>query len=164
MVETDYHSMLLIPRLPNMKEFFTTIPGIVISLGAILAVAVTGLLFVIGLFKKGKNDEDDHLIKILSETVTALETKVDNQKRDHDLVTNDLTVKIDVLTKKVEDLEKENGLLINVLQGKDKDTQEFYKKVYEAINIGNNTFELVKTMSENQTKLMDILVAHFKKV
>lgn len=143
-----------------MLEFFTTIPGIVISLGAILAVVVTGLLYALGLWKKGKDGEDDRLIKILEGTVNALEQKVDNQKKEHDETVGMLTKKIDTLTDKVDHLEKENETLTKVLQGRDDATQTFYEQAFQAIDKTNNIFNMVKLQGENQTLLIKLLSKH----
>lgn len=146
----------------NMEQFFTTIPGIVISLGAILVVVVTGLLYLLGLWKKGKNQEDDRLIGLLQETVTALEDKVNFQKQEHDENMKELTEKIGTLITKVDFLELENKTLRDVLQGRDEQTQLFYKKAFEAIEIGHKTYEVVENMSKNHAELMKMLIEHLK--
>ncbi len=145
-----------------MEIFFTTIPGIVVSLGAILAVIVAGLLYVLGLWKKGKNGEDDRLIQILQDTVNALEEKVNNQKVEYDETADELTNKIDKLIRKVDHLEKENLTLREILQGRDEKTQLFYKKAFESMEIGVKTLVLVENMNKNHTELMKILVEHLK--
>lgn len=145
-----------------MKEFFSTIPGIVISLGAILAVVVTGLLYALGLWKKGKDGEDDRLIKILEGTVNALKVKVDNQKEEYDETIGKLTDKIDTLTSKVEHLEKENETLTKVLQGRDEQTQLFYKKAFEAIETGEKTYKSIENLNKNQEDLLAVLKQHLQ--
>lgn len=145
-----------------MKEFFSTIPGIVISLGAILAVVVTGLLYALGLWKKGKDAEDDRLIKILEGTVNALKVNVDDQKKEYDENIGKLTEKIDSLTIKVEHLEKENETLTKVLQGRDEQTQLFYKKAFEAIETGEKTYKTIENLNKNQEDLLAVLREHLK--
>ena len=147
-----------------MSQFFFTIPGVILSIGGIITVVVLGVLYIVGLFKKGKDQEDDRLIKILEGTVNALEQKVDNQKKEHDTMIQDLTVKIEELTETVGHLEKENQTLTKVLQGRDEQTQLFYKKAFEAIDTGNKTFALVEAMNKAHTELMKILVEHLKVV
>lgn len=128
-----------------MEYFFTTIPGIVISLGAILAVSVTGLLYVIGIFSKQKGERkkeqdagDDRLIKILQTTVEELEKKVNQQ-----------TIDIEELSIEVEELRRENKKYIEIFQGRDSDTKEFYKKAYEAIEISRQTHDIMTTVAES---------------
>lgn len=143
-------------------QFFNTTFGLIVLVGGVLAVAVVGLLYVIGLFKKGKDGEDDRLIKILQETVETLEKKVDKQKVEHDETVGGLTKKIDSLTEKVDQLERENKTLTEVLQGRDKKTQEFYEKAFKSIEIGEKTYNLVKTMNTNHESLMKLLIEHLK--
>lgn len=121
-----------------MKEFLTTIPGIVISLGAILSVVVIGLLFILGLWKKGKNGEDDRLIDILKSTVDALETKVNKQTTD-----------IEALTKEVRDLKRDNEKYIEIFQGRDKETKDFYERAYKAIDTVAQTHDIITTVAES---------------
>lgn len=146
-----------------MEKFFNTIPGIVISLGAILTVVVSGLLYVLGLWKKGKNGEDDRLINILQETVNELEKKVNGQKDTHDLEVKNLNDKIDGLVEKVDTLEKENQTLTRVLQGRDEETQKFYNKAFEAIDTGKQTHLLVEQMSKSQGEFIQVLKEFLQK-
>lgn len=145
-----------------MQAFFTSAIGIILTSAGVLVTAVVGLLYIIGLWKKGKDGDDDRLIKILQSTVIELEKKVDNQKKDHDETLKNLTTKINTLTTKVDELEKENRTLTSVLQGRDEQTQLFYKKAFEAIEVGNKTFALVENMNKNHTDLMKMLVEHLK--
>lgn len=145
-----------------MEHFLSTIPGIILTIGAIFTVVVVGALYVVGLWKNGKDGEDDRLINILKGTVDALEVKVNNQKKEHDDILASLNLKISDLTKKVDELEKENKTLVEVLQGRDQKTQEFYKKAFDAIEVGAKTFALVEAMNKNHTDLMKMLVDHLK--
>jgi len=54
-----------------MTGFLATTLGIVISIGGVFALVVVGGLYVLGIWKKGKDGEDDRLIKILEATVGA---------------------------------------------------------------------------------------------
>lgn len=119
--------------------------------------AFIGGLYLVSIYKGKKDGQDDRLINILQETVTALEKKVDTQKKEHDSTVTELTQKIDKLTEKVDHLEQENETLTKVLQGRDEKTQEFYKKAFEAIEIGQKTFNLVKSLSDSNTALLKIL-------
>lgn len=140
-----------------LEHFFTTVPGIIIAVAGLIGGAVVGGLYIVSVIKGKKDNSDDRLINILQDTVTALETKVDNQKKEHDSTVTELTDKIDKLTDKVDHLEKENETLTKVLQGRDDKTQEFYAKAFEAIEIGNKTFALVKSLADSNTELLKIL-------
>ena len=52
--------------------------------------------------------------------------------------------------------------LTKVLQGRDEQTQLFYKKAFEAIEVGSKTYTLVENMNKNHTELMKMLVEHLK--
>jgi antitoxin component HigA of HigAB toxin-antitoxin module len=147
-----------------MEQFFTTVPGIIISIGGILAVVIVGVMYTLGLWSGKKDNADDRLIGILKETVDALQVQVDNQKKEHDETVEALTKKIDTLTLKVDDLERENGTLIEVLQGRDKNTLEFQKQMLEAMKIGMETNGLAKQTSERLTELVTIMGDHLKAV
>lgn len=127
-----------------MENFLSTVPGIIISIGGIIAVAVVGVLYIVGLWKNKKDNADDRLIHLLQETVNEMEKKVNQQ-----------TLDIERLTKKVSDIERENETLVKVLQGRDEQTQTFYKEAFKA-------FELVETMNKNQTEFLSLLAKHFK--
>ena len=108
-------------------------------------VVVLGAVAVFGLWdKKAKerrkdvDGEEDRLIKLLKENVDNLIKKVDQQETD-----------IKKLTKKVQDLEHENTLLVRVLQGRDEETQKFYQQAYEAIKTINNSHEILSSMAQN---------------
>jgi len=83
-------------------------------------------------------------------------------EKNHDEVLTKLTKEIGNLTTKVDNLEKENETLTKVLQGRDDQTQVFYKKAFEAMEVAAKTFSLVDTMNKNHTELMKMLVEHLK--
>lgn len=138
-----------------METLLTSVWGTAITVGAVLSIIILGIFFVAGLYKKGKDGEDDRLIDILKGTVDALEQKVDNQKKEHDETLQVLTKKVTELTKKVDDLEEENTRLVDILQGRDAKTQEFYDRAIKS-------FTLVETMNTNMSELMKALTEHFK--
>jgi len=143
-----------------MEQFFTTFPGIIVTIGGILAVASVGGLYVAGLIKGKKDEADDRLINILQETVNALEEKVNKQKEDHDTEVGKLNEKIDKLTTKVSELEKENETLIEVLQGRDKSTLEFQKQMLDAMRVGMETNGLAKDTATKLQHLIDLMGQH----
>ena len=106
--------------------------------------------------KKEQNDGDDRLITILQTTVTELEKKVNKQTTD-----------IENLTQQVRRLREERETLKEVLQGRDAQTQEFYKQAFDAMKVGHETHamvsELVGTMkgtNENMTRLIEVISKH----
>jgi hypothetical protein len=134
-------------------QFFETTIGIIVGVGGVLSVASIGVLYVLGLVKGKKDNADDRLINILKETVDELERKVNKQ-----------TVDIENLTKKVDELERENSTLIEVLQGRDKNTLEFQKQMLDAVRIGMETNGLAKETSKKLGELIDIMGDHLKAV
>lgn len=147
-----------------MEHFFTTIPGIIIAVAGSVTILATAYFYGVGIVKGKKDNADDRLIHILKETVEELEKKVDNQKKEYDETVGTLTKKIDDLTEKVDELEKENSTLIEVLQGRDKNTLDFQKQMLEAMKIGMETNGLAKHTSEKLTELMGMMGDHLKAV
>lgn len=145
-----------------MSNFLSTAVGIILSIGSVFAVAVIGGLYVVGLLKGKKDDEDDRLINILDKTVKALQGEVKKQKEDGDTTIKSLNKKIDDLTIKVNELEKENLTLIKVLQGRDEQTAKFYSEAFKSMETAKATHKLVEDMNKNQTVLMTTLIDHLK--
>ena len=147
----------------------STIITNLIAGGSLLSLVILGGFALYGLFDKTKRERktqedgvEDRLIKLLNETNQALEEKLKKQKEGHDEVLDNLTKQIQELSDKVDDLESENETLVKVLQGRDEQTQLFYKKAFEAMEIGNKTHGLVVEMNKNQTDLMKVLIEHLK--
>lgn len=137
----------------TMELFLNTIPGIIITIGGILAVAIVGVMYIVGMWSGKKDNADDRLINILKNTVDELEKTVEKQ-----------TIDIEKLTLKVNDLDRENKTLIEVLQGRDKNTLEFQKQMLEAVRIGMETNGLAKETSRKIGDLVDIMGKHLKAV
>lgn len=136
-----------------MQEFFTTTLGVIISLGAILTVAVTGLLYIVGIFKKGKDGEDDRLINILKGTVDELEKKVNQQ-----------TLDIEKLTRELHKFKEENDRYIQIFQGRDEETKKFYDRAYAAMDKASETHDIMTTVAtsiaatnNSMNRLIDLL-------
>lgn len=131
-----------------MDILFSTIPGIIMSIGGLLAISAVGVSYFMGLFKKNNDNEDDRLIKILEGTVNALEKKVDDQKIESDKTIKNLTAKIDSLTRKIINLENENETLVKVLQGRDEVTRKFYEASFKSMETTEMTHALVLKIAE----------------
>lgn len=132
-----------------MEHFLTTAPGIIISVGSILAVVAVGVLYFLGLLKGKKDNADDRLIDILKTTVEELEKKVDKQRTD-----------IDELTTEVEELRRDNKRYIEILQGRDEATKEFYKQALESMQVSKATHEIVISLAESMKSMAETLAKH----
>ena len=121
-----------------IEHFFATIPGIIVGVGAVLSVASIGFLYVIGVIRGKKDNADDRLINILKTTVDELESKVNKQTTD-----------ISELTKEVHALKRDNEMLTKLLQGRDDQTQDFYKKGFAAMDTITQSHDILTTMAES---------------
>ena len=143
-----------------MNQFLATIWGGIATIGIVVGVIIAGILYIMGIFSKQKNERakeqnagDDRLIDILQKTVTELEKKVNKQ-----------TIDIESLTKEVHELKRDNAKYIEIFQGKDEATANFYKQGYEAMEISRKTHDImttvaesIKNTNENMSKLIDLI-------
>lgn len=141
-----------------MESLLTQLPyaGVVISIVVVILGIAAGL-YMLEAYRSKKvvyqNEADDRLNKILKDTVDELSKKVDSlEKREKEL------------TLEVGELRKENERYLSILQGRDKDTQEFYKKSLESIETAKSTHEMVQTLlqtltdtNKNLEELIDVL-------
>jgi len=134
-------------------EILTQLPNSPIGWIGLMIAALAGGFTAYMFYNKNKDGADDRLINILKETVDALEEKVNKQSTD-----------IAALTKKVDELEKENETLIEVLQGRDKNTLEFQKQMLEAVRIGMETNGLAKETAHKLGELIDTMKEHLDAV
>lgn len=118
------------------------------TIGGVLVVVVVGALYVVGLWKGKKDNADDRLINILKETVDALEEKVTKQGQE-----------IEELTEEVAELRRDNKHYLDVLQGRDAQTQEFYKQSFESMKVSKETHALVTSLASTLEKLTEVLQA-----
>lgn len=107
-----------------ITEILKSLPSTITAWVLLIGMAMVGSLAIYGLYDKARierrrssDSEDDRLINILKGTVDELEKKFTK-------ATND----IDLLTAKVDHLSRENEALIKILQGRDEQTQEFYRQ------------------------------------
>lgn len=132
-----------------MYEFISQLPNSPIGWIGLILAAIAGGFSAYLIYNRQKDGADDRLITILKETVDELEKKVNKQSTD-----------IESLTKKVDELEKENQTLIEVLQGRDKNTLEFQRQMLEAVRIGMETNGLAKETATKLGSLIDIMEKH----
>lgn len=129
---------------------------------AVVTFVVVGGVAIYGIFDKARRertkqveDQADQagskLVNILQETVDELDKKVTEQSRQ-----------IVTLEKKVGDLEKTNEDLTKVLQGRDQQTQDFYKQSAEARMLITETHTLVKSTTEQITKVAALMEGFMK--
>lgn len=93
-----------------------------------------------------EDEAEDRLIKLLKATVEEFEGKLKAQDE-----------KITSLTKKVEELEHDNDKLVEILQGRDGQTQQFYKDAYVAMEKLSRTQDNVKAIHEEMKVLISSL-------
>lgn len=139
-----------------MYEFITQLPNSPIGWIGLVLAAIAGGFSAYLIYNRQKDGADDRLITILKETVDQLEVKVNKQSED-----------IEKLTKKITSMEHENEVLVKVLQGRDDQTQQFYKQAFEAMKIAHDTHNVVTTLAEsikntndNMAKLIELLSKH----
>lgn len=137
-------------------EFFTTGIGIITGIAGIAGATAVGVLYFTGVFKGKKDEAANNLINILQETVGELEKKVDKQRVD-----------IDELTTEVEELRRDNKRYIEILQGRDAQTQKFYEAAFDSMKVAKETHALVMQMAassantnESINKMIDLLSKH----
>lgn len=144
-----------------MQEFIQNFGTII----AIVTLIVAGAFAVYGLWDKNARERrresdtsEDRLIDLLKKTVDELEKKVNKQTTD-----------IETLTKQMKHLEKENETLVKVLQGRDDQTQQFYKQMLDSIKVAQSTHDTVTTLAKsvqdtviNMTKLIELLSQHLQ--
>lgn len=129
-----------------MESLITQLPyaGIIIAI-VVIILGVSAGLYMLDAFRSKKtveqNAADDRLNSLLEKTVQELSKKVgDLENREREL------------TKEVGELRKENERYLSILQGRDKDTQEFYKKSIESIEMVKSTHEMVQTLLTTMTE------------
>lgn len=132
-----------------MYEFLSQLPNSPIGWIGLTIAAIVGGFTAYMFYNKNKDGADDRLINILKETVDQLEEKVNKQSED-----------IKTLTIKLDELERENETLVEVLQGRDKSTLEFQRQMLEAMRIGMETNGLAKETSMSLNRLTDLISAH----
>jgi len=139
-----------------MYEFISQLPNSPIGWIGLIIAAIAGGAGAYMVYNKQKDGADDRLISILKNTVDQLEVKVNKQSDD-----------IEKLTKKITSMEHENEVLVKVLQGRDDQTQTFYKQAFESMKKANETHDVVTTLAENMkvtnentTKLIELLSKH----
>lgn len=139
-----------------MQQFLNSPAGILTAIGVLIAAVVTGAVAIVGLWdkkareRKKKVDTDldhseDRLVDILKKTVAELEKKVNQQ-----------TIDIASLTKKIDNLEHENETVIKVLQGRDEQTQEYFKQGFQAMKVISDIRAEQIVQSDFQRKSNDI--------
>lgn len=123
-----------------------------------IGLAVGGGLAIIYFFdinlrrRQQFNDKtEERVIDLLKEQVNVLERKVNDQEDQ----IKSLAVKVDTLT-------KENHLLRDVLQGRDKDTQAYQAEGRRAFKVADEALQEIKVMGANIQSLMKALDAKLK--
>jgi len=144
-----------------MENFILALPYGYVLMGFVLfALGVAAAYYFVDKDRRARRIEEknaeDRLITLLKTTVTEFENKFSAQDK-----------KIAELTKKVDDLEKENGTLIEILQGKDEQSKKFYEQAFKSMEVSQETHKIVLKLAEsmsqtNETvaRLFDLLSKH----
>lgn len=132
-----------------MEAILSQLPyaGVIISI-IVLVIGFAAAAYMLDQWRDkkriSKDAADDRLNSILEKTVKELETKV-----------NKLVDREKELTKEVGELRKDNERLVRILQGRDEQTQDFYKQAFEAIKMSKETHLLVESLVKNTVNTND---------
>lgn len=117
------------------------IPTLVISIGAIIGGVIVGIFYLIGLFGKIRrsnnedaNEANEFVIKSLKEKIEILQQQM-----------LDATNNLIATNKRLDELQHENRLLREILQGKDSITQQYYQAGYESMTTIKDLVEITKS-------------------
>lgn len=137
-----------------MEAIISKLPAAVLYI-PIVIVGVAAGMYMLDTYRDKKqlkkDNADDRLNGILEKTVKELSGKVDQlEKREKEL------------TKEVSELRKDNEKYLSILQGRDAQTQEFYKSAAESMVIGKATHELVTATNQNVNKLVEAISEFIK--
>lgn len=120
-----------------------------LDLAAIIGVVVFGIFAVIGWFDKAKKSTEDEaektetkVISLLKDQVSVLERKVEEQA----------TILAET-AKKLDELAKENKVLRDVLQGRDKTMLEYQEAGRDAMRKGEEIYKMVQEIKVTVEKI-----------
>lgn len=137
-----------------MQNFITNFGGYI----GVASAVIFGAFGLFGIFNKNARamkkegiDTAKDVIDLLNAKVAALEAKMDEYQET-----------VDELTKKVDSLQAENHTLTQVLQGRDGQTQQFYKDMYASMEVMKNIAISSADNSKTLTKLMATLDGFMK--
>lgn len=136
------------------------LPDTITEWTTLLAGVILGIFALWGVFdklKKTRQDDsnkiDDRLIKLLKEQVEALEKKVSEQQM---LLAENI--------KKVDTLVSENQLLREVLQGRDREAEEYRKKGLRAMSQADEILTISKGNAKNIERLYQAIESHLRNI
>lgn len=138
-----------------MAEFLSQFGTLLVASGALIAAGVA----IFGQYKKEDSEANKELKSTNKDLIDALRNKVDIL----DDVVKKQTVDIASLTEQVQKLTDENKRFIEIFQGRDAQTQEFYKKGFAAMEKLEGAtlkvdaiFESIKIQNGNVSKLIEL--------
>jgi hypothetical protein len=141
----------------TQMETFLGIPAILLSLGALIGGAITGLLYLVGVFGKSRgqsareaNDASDYVIKSFREKIEVLEQKVAEQAEE-----------LRQMSTRLEILISENKTLREVLQGRDQETKELQTGGLKAIQQTGQILQVTMENNQQIKNLYELLAKHF---
>jgi len=123
---------------------------------SLIGLVTLGLFAIVGVVDRVRrerdsdaNKTDDRLISLLKSSVEALERKV------ADLETLQQQNQV-----KLEELETRNKILEQVFQGKDAQTQEFYRRGFQEMDKTEQLIMITSKTNENVEKLYKAIEKH----
>lgn len=138
-------------------ETFLGLPALLLSLGAIIGGAITGILYLVGVFGKNRgqsakeaNDASDFVIKSFREKIEVLEQKVADQAEE----LKQMSVRLEILI-------SENKTLREVLQGRDQDSQALQEGGLKAIQQTGQILQVTMENNQQIKNLYELLAKHF---
>jgi len=131
------------------SPFTTVVSGIVVVI-----VGVAAGMYMLDQWRDKKQQKkdaaDDRLNGILEKTVKELSSKVEKLEQSEK-----------ELRREVAGLRNDNKLLTEILQGRDAQTQEFYKKAFESMTTSKETHalvtELVKSSESTNANIRELI-------
>jgi hypothetical protein len=137
-----------------------TLPALFVVIGTILGGIITGFFYFFGIFGRAKasdiksaKEAADFVSDNLERKITILDDKINDQSKI-----------ISIQGKRIEQIEKENKILKEVLQGKDEQTQVLRQQATETmsiipiiLNITQSTNQSVKELAQSIDTLVKAL-------
>ncbi len=133
---------------------------IIITWSGYIAAAVIGIILIWSSFAKGSKDKNTYLDELDGKIIAKLKESVDLLEKQQKENIN----KIHDLTLKVGELERSNLLMTEILQGRDKSTQDFQTAGMIAIKRTEDIFQLVNASNQNIERLYSIIEKYLSSI
>lgn len=127
-------------------------------LGTIFFCFTTGLLYFFPARRKQIDDATKTLVATLDHSVQALQKDSaikDRKIEEQDKKIGQLEEHQRENIKEIQKIKEERDGFQEILEARDKNTQDFQKQCLESIKVITQTYELIKTFIEAHTKVID---------